>query len=323
MLNVLITIDTEVYPLLPDSRRDNLARDIDRDIYGRTPEGEFGLTYQVETLARHGLKAVFFVEALFATSVGLEPLERMVRTIRSGGHEIQLHVHPEWLGWTPDSPIEARSRHLMSQFSMEEQAELIAWGLRNLAAAGSPEVQAFRAGDFAANGACLEAARGNGIRFDSSCNATSPLSFPAWKGRAATQPVDAWGMVEVPVSYWDAAPLGLRHAQLTTASWGELKCALSQALHRRWPTFVIVSHSFELLKARRRRPSRPAPDRVVKSRFESLCRFLAERRDAFRTVGFEELQQTLSTDNDGRAMLALPPWRTAQRLFEQAYRRLT
>ena len=79
MLNVLLTVDTEVYPLFPDWRSDQLKRDIQRDIYGETPQGEFGLKYQIELLKKWNLKAVFFVEGLFANAVGLDPLRQMIQ----------------------------------------------------------------------------------------------------------------------------------------------------------------------------------------------------------------------------------------------------
>src|SRR5438067_1583499 len=78
MLNVLITIDTEVWPLTPDWRRGGLRRDVDRDMYGRTDRGESGLLYQLEVLKRHGLKAVFFLEPLFAEAAGMDVLRVVV-----------------------------------------------------------------------------------------------------------------------------------------------------------------------------------------------------------------------------------------------------
>src|SRR5271157_1159704 len=96
-LQVLITVDTEAWPYREAWRDEQLAGDIERDIYGATPEGEFGLAFQCGMLRDHGLKAVFFVETLMASVVGLQPLRRIVETVRSyEGQTVELHAHPEW-----------------------------------------------------------------------------------------------------------------------------------------------------------------------------------------------------------------------------------
>src|SRR5690606_22024273 len=69
-LNVMITVDTEIWPRCHDWRERRLQGDIARDILGQTPNGRYGIGYQAQLLAQHGLKAVFFVEALFACEVG-------------------------------------------------------------------------------------------------------------------------------------------------------------------------------------------------------------------------------------------------------------
>jgi hypothetical protein len=324
MLNVLITVDTEVYPLLPDWRADNLARDVRRDIYGETPGGDYGLRYQIEVLNRFGLKAVFFVEGLFASAVGPDPLRRMVREVEGGGHEVQLHLHPEWLAWMPDPPAKPDGRWATNQFDRAEQTRMIALGLRNLRAAGAGTVTAFRAGDYAANADTLHALRDNDVTYDTSANPCYPNSFPDVPAlRDATQPKLASGVCEIPVSHWNTPPVGRRHAQFTNSTAGELRAALRHAEQNGWHSFVIVSHSFELLKRRRQRVERPAPDPVVVSRFEALCRFLGDHRDRFRTCGFADLGAPPDRDLPEKPPLSSPIYRTAYRYLQQAYRRLT
>src|ERR1017187_6023525 len=103
MLQVLLTIDTEVYPLLKDWKSDRLQRDIARDIYGKIDGEEVGLNYQLRMFAEHGLKATFMVESLFSgcPEVGLDPLKGIVSGILAGGHEVQLHLHTEWVPYVP------------------------------------------------------------------------------------------------------------------------------------------------------------------------------------------------------------------------------
>ena len=96
MLDVLITVDTEVWPNSPTWRQ-SIRDDMKRFVYGSTQKGDFGLRFQLEMLDSHGLKAVFFVESLFASVVGLEPLREIVSLVSDAGQEVGLHLHTEWL----------------------------------------------------------------------------------------------------------------------------------------------------------------------------------------------------------------------------------
>ena len=284
MLNVLLTIDTELWPR-GELTEPSFAEAMARDIFGQTPKGEFGLRYQIDRLNALELRAVFFVEALFASMVGLDPLREIVQTIREGGHDIQLHVHPEWLAKKPDTLLPGRIGQHLTHFTSDEQRELIGRGVENLHACGVEEVNVFRAGSFGANVDTLDAVAANGITFDSSYNptyfddccalATDPLI------QQPQQLQDVW---EVPVSFVQQPSGRFRHAQLAACSSRELEAAMTQAWSRDWHTFVIVSHSFELLRWRPGRGHVAWPDRIMLRRFDRLCRFLANNRDKDRTA---------------------------------------
>lgn len=325
MLDVFITIDTEVYPLFPDWKKDNLERDIDRDIYARTADGEYGLKYQIDVMNRYGIKAVFFIEGLFASAVGLDPLRNMVRLIIDNGHEVQLHLHPEWLEWIPDSPIQYAGRWAVNQFSYLEQTQLISMGKSNLNNAGATSVIAFRAGDYAANSDTLLALAKNGISYDTSCNPCYERSFPDIpESRSITQPKIWSDIEELPISYWETRPVGRRHAQLTSSSMAEFRNSLWHAYRNQWKSFVIVSHSFEMLKRRRQRISAPSKDQVVISRFVELCQFLQRHSDKFRTCGFGDYASDRMGNGQGdKAVYRSSLFHTACRVIQQGYRRLT
>lgn len=322
MLNVLITIDTEVYPLTPDWRNDNLEKDCSRDIYGVTTGGSYGLTYQLETFTKFGLKAVFFVEGLFASAVGIDRLRAIVQPILTAGHEVQLHLHPEWLQWMDDPPVQPRNRELIHQFTVDEQAELIRIGIQNLRAAGVNDVIAFRAGDGAANKDTLTALARNGISYDSSASPQLVQSYcdrPEYQ--VLTQPLSVGEVIIVPISYWRTWPLGSRHAQFTSASAAELESALAKAARYDWYTFVILSHSFELLNRRRERVAEPRADQIVVRRFEKICNFLSDGRDRFRTCGFADLSSNQCGTIAQKTAISSTVSRTVRRLTEQIIRR--
>ncbi|MGA3008771.1 MAG: polysaccharide deacetylase family protein [Terracidiphilus sp.] len=291
-MNFLFTIDTEVYPIHSDWRSDALARDIDRDIYGKTVQGEFGLAYQLEVFARHGVKAVFFVEGLHAScpEVGIGPLTRMVELIQSHGHEVQLHVHPEWIPAAKGLSVPDRG-YLLTSYSEDEQAELIKTAADNLMKAGAPAPIAYRAGDYAANLDTLRALARLGFRYDSSFNylylgSTCGLRLE----EIPWQPRSVEGLTEVPISCFQDRPGHYRHCELGACSLGEITTTLTNALRGAWETYVMVFHSFELVNNRWTGRT-VGPRRRVVRRFEKLCEHLAalSSSGAVLTCGFADL----------------------------------
>lgn len=324
MLNVFITIDTEVWPLLADWRTDNLKRDIDRDIYGLTPDGPFGISYKLDVFDKFGLKGVFFVEPFFSEVAGHGRLRKIVAEIQERGHEVQVHLHPEWLQWM-DAPILPGSRaELLKDFSQNDQLFLIRRAIALLNACGSDQLCAFRAGDYAADIRTLRALRQSGITYDTSHNTCYLRTCCGLNTLGELlQPTHVEGVYEMPVSYFRDFPNHYRHAQLTACSFPELRSALLQAWKQNWYSFVIVSHSFELLQPRRRDPSRPKPDKIVIRRFNKLCSFLAENQDKFRTSGFNGISAPVAPVAARLTPLKSTPYGTFQRLVEQVGRRLS
>lgn len=319
MLNVFFTIDTEITPCSPNWRKLGLAREIDRYVYGITSEGEYGLRYQMKLLNEYGLRAVVFVESLFASAAGLEPLRQIVEMIQAAGHEIQLHLHTEWLERMTDPILPGRVGKNLKEFSAEEQATLIARGLENLRACGVTDICAFRAGNYGANRDTFSALSRNGLAYDSSQNVSRPDSLPL---ELIHQPRQFDGIYEFPISFFSDWPGHYRPVQLCACSSRELEQALLGAWEGGWYSFVLVSHSFELVK--NLRPcSRPLlPNQIVIQRFERLCRFLADHPDKFRTATFSEIVPEQIPDAPPHLMLRSSLYQTAWRVVEQLLGRM-
>jgi hypothetical protein len=321
-LNVFLTVDTEVWPRHRGWRESSLYEDIQRDIYGVTPEGEFGVRYQMDVLDRYGLKAVFFVECLFPLAIGLDPLTVLVQEIQSRGHEVQLHLHTEWLRWIDPSPLPGRAGTNLNEFNEDEQVVLLSRALENLLAAGGRDVCAFRAGNYGANLDTLRALARLGLRYDTShntCYLASDCHMPT--STPLLQPVRLHGVCEFPVSFFRDWPGHYRHAQVCACSTAELTGALMQAWSAGWQSFVIVSHSFELLRRRKQTARPPLPDWTVALRFERLCRFLGEHRDKFHTATFANMPPVTVAPQPARPLRS-KIHRTAGRMVEQLVRRL-
>jgi hypothetical protein len=301
---VLITVDTELTwgHYVPGGHwRAHVAKSFEA--------GGVGVSWQLERLAEHGLKACFFVDPMPALVYGLDPIRRMVEPILAAGQEVQLHVHSVWLS-AGEGGAEGFE---LTCFDAERQLALIGKARDLLVEAGAPQPIAFRAGSYAANSETLAALARLGIRFDSSHNGSHhpfPSNLPLPPETVA--PVQCGGVIEIPVSQIETARGKLRHLQLCAVSIAELKAALSHAAANAHPVTTIVSHSFELATRDGLRPNRS-----LCRRFEALCRHLAENRDTLPTAHFTELGDVPL----GHPARPLPPrrLRTTRRMVEQLW----
>jgi hypothetical protein len=142
--------------------------------------------------------------------------------------------------------------------------------------------------------------------------------------RLLVQPSVLEGVHEFPIAFFRDWPGHYRHAQIGACSTAEMQSALLGAHRRGWRSFVILSHSFELLKGRRTR-LRVGPDRLVIRRFVELCRFLGENRTRFRSAVFSEQRSWLKplAVPESSVPLHSNMARTGWRYVEQLSRKLT
>lgn len=317
MLNVFFTIDVEIWCNGWQNIDEKFARAFDRSIHGNTPQGCYGLPYQLKVMNDHGLTSVCFVEPLFSARFGLDPLFEIVGLVNEAKHETQLHLHTEWVdeSLTPLLDQVTGKRQHLRYFSKAEQISLISSGRNMLARCGAPDVNAFRAGSFGFNRDTLDALAANSFLFDSSYNATIFGTDSGVKpGEVAWSPFECAGVYEYPMTVFNDGTGKLRHVQLTACSFSEIEGLLWQALKSGYTSFVILSHSFELLNNGRDRP-----DAVVIDRFRKLCAFLDKNRNSFQVRGFRDLGAQVPETPP--RLLSSPIWKTGKRLLEQAYRR--
>ena len=280
MLNVYITMDTEVWWSSSDLK--NIQEDFNGTIKGITPYGDFGVQYQIDIMNRYGIKGVYFIEPLFAKAVGQHYLEDIVGTVQDNGHDAQLHIHTEWLQHQNEINIEILDAEHIRYFNLEQQEFLIKAALDQLYSAGAKKINAFRAGNYGADFNTLKALAKNEIIFDSSynyCFLDSACGLDL--GQPLLQPKEINGVWEIPINYIEDWPGHHRPMQLNACSFREIEHALFDAWQKGWESFVIVSHSFELLNA-----ERTSPNNVVIDRFDKLCQLLAEHTDKFHSQTF-------------------------------------
>ncbi|MBL8652010.1 MAG: hypothetical protein JNL35_16600 [Sphingopyxis sp.] len=311
MMRAIISFDTELSAGLYKRGADARAN-FESSILGRCREGDYGIPFQMDMLERHGLTGVYFVDPMPALVYGPEIIDAIVQPIVARGHEVQLHIHTEWLAFARFNPVERHIGRNIGDFPLAAQKKLIGLARDILVGAGAPRPTAFRAGNFGANDDTLRALAALGFRFDSSFNG-------AYRGHGCAISLDPGnlaireheGVCEVPVSGLMDRAGRFRPAQLCAMSEEEMRDALDHSAASGATQFSAFSHSFELLSR-----DRAVPNGLAISRMEALCRAVADD-PRVTSGGFATLP--LPSARTARIGLAAPkPLRTLRRTIEQA-----
>lgn len=310
MTSVFLTIDTELA-----WRHHAAGLNVDLVEERSIEPGGVGLAWQLACLARHRLKATFFVDPMPALVYGIDPFKRIVDAVLAAGQEVQLHIHPNWTA----AAIEDRAAHAsfeLIDYSASRQRELLAHAADLLVTAGAPRPVAFRSGSYSANDDTLAALAAIGIVYDSSHNgAHHPWPSAIGLPPSRIAPVVRRGVIEVPVTVIEDRPGVWRNFQICALSAGEMRAALDHAVAHRHVATTIVGHSFELANR-----AGTAANRVHVQRFELLCALLAERRAVAPTVHFAD-RPSLTLDRDDTPLPA-SRWRRGRRQAEQLWSNL-
>jgi hypothetical protein len=319
MFPVFITVDTEYSSgLYRRGIATDLGANFDTTIACRGLKGEAGIHYQMDVFDRYGLKAVFFVDPMPSLVWGQEAVDRVVQPILERGHDVQLHLHTEWLDFAKEDLVGASRGQHLKNFSYDEQLILLEYAIERLMAAGAAFPVAFRAGNLGANNDSLRALATLGIRYDSSFTPAMTNSACAITlSRQTHFPCHYNGVIEVPIGSIGAYNGRQRHAQITALSQSELIAAVAHGAAHDWPSFVIISHSFEMFNRDKLRCNR-----ILMDRFEGFCAWLQKQAN-IDTATFKDVVSgkvsldPRSDDNIPAQLLPHNPLRTAYRYAEQ------
>lgn len=316
-MQAFFTIDTEYSSkLFRNGTARSCAENYARCIDCTTEDDAVGVRYQMDVFDRYGLTGVFFVDPMPALVWGGDAVRRLVDPILERGHDVQLHLHTEWLEFADRSPVGAARGRNLSDFTLAHQETLIDYAAEQLIAAGVPDPVAFRAGNYGADDDTLRALARRGIRIDTSF--TPGLTASDCRiglDQAALLPTRRHGVWEFPVGAIAGRGESMRHAQLTALSFWELAAAIGHAAATGWPAFVLVSHSFELMNR-----DRGIANRIVKKRFERFCDWLAHE-GGIRSARFSDrasVAAALMPPSAAPSLLPHNSLRTFMRVTEQA-----
>lgn len=312
--DILLTVDTELSARLHQQGY-SAAANFNSSILGRCDAGDVGIVHQMRSLEEHGHKAVFFIDPMPALVYGEQIVADMVGPVVERGHEVQLHIHTEWLEWTKHSPVGNRQGRNLSDFDLDDQVTLLKLASDILTNAGAPRPTAFRAGNFGANDDSLRALCDAGLIWDTSftpCAAALDCEISLPENQIA--PIEKNGIVELPVSAIMTQSDKTRQVQICALSAAEMEAAMGHANTYGHPVFVIVTHSFELLSRDRSRVNGS-----VAKRFEQIAAFIA-KHPGLRTSGFEQLSaKKLLSHSQNLTRLEPRKLRTGMRMAEQIW----
>ena len=259
------------------------------------------------------MRGVYFVDPMPGLVYGPGFIADIAGPIIERGHEVQLHIHSEWLEWAKDRPVSATGRNI-GDFSAADQLTLLTWARDALVEAGAPPAIAFRAGNYGADDRTLVTLPKLGIQWDSSFNAAyAGGDCQIGLDPAQIDPCMIGDVIEVPVAGIEDRPGRMRPAQICALSSAEMRGGLAHAVETGRPLFSIVSHSFEMLSRDRMRPNR-----LVMARFEALCEAVATT-PSVKSGGFADLPLALPKATTKPSRLPANALRSTLRMTEQIW----
>jgi len=262
---VLITIDTEVRT--PADRHDAF----DHDVLGRSQSNSRGAYWIADQLKSYGFAGVFFLDVYGSGRFRGAPYRELCDRLLDGGHDIQLHTHPD--------QMYDRKRECMHEYSLAEQTTIVRDGMALLKDWTGKFPTAHRAGSYGANEDTLKALRTNGIFLDSSFfydhgNCQLPFAY-------SNAPFTADGVWEVPVT-------------VLRVPVRRLGISLPFLRRSKIPYIVTFLHSFSFT---RRQADGFVPDEDALASFQAMLRLLAENNIPGMT--FDQLAAKYGETHEG------------------------
>ncbi len=262
---ILVSVDTEG----PAGKHP-----VERLIYGKTADGEFGIKYLMRLFDQHGAKGLFFVDIAEAWDYGRNRIEDVLHTVTQGGHDTGVHVHPEHMA--------DKNRRYLWQYSYEEQYEMIARCTEIYCKSLKKFPLSFRAGRYSANNDTMAVLSKLGYKYDMSSfygNRYCKLRLPCSYNKMIS--IDKLDLKEVPVTSFKS------FENYFYRRFDKIDCSMDFREFKRVmeKIFVLDSvdvvsffvHSFSVLDWRRQ-PDRPKLSRKYNRRLLEELDWLSDHR---------------------------------------------
>jgi hypothetical protein len=298
-MQIYITVDTECTEerLTHSGIRPPLGYDI--MMWGRFANSRdgLGLDFILQELDRFRFPATFFVEALCAEYFGVEGLAGVCSALQHRGHDVQLHLHPNFRRPTWRAAGGVPLPDNIGEYGLVDQVALLTDGIQLLERCGVPRdtITAFRAGNYGASNVTWSALKAAGLLVDSSLNLCyldqDCLIRPDVPRIDLYEPLP--GVFELPISCFIEMGGGYRHLEITAISSLEMTYALDQMERAGVRCATIVLHPAEFFTIDDHRVPRGHANRINARRFTGLLEFLDRERTRFVVQSVGELARAL------------------------------
>lgn len=294
-INVFITVDTETSIGGAFGDRNLKPVGNEKRIWGKIENRSFGIPLMMDIAETYDIRLTFFVEVLNKYYFGEEETKKVCEYILNRGHDVQLHLHPNYLNFTLNNPLEKTYSDLIGTYSLEKQIELIKEGIEILIQTGVPRPIAFRAGCFGANEETLRALKAVGFLIDSSYNRTYIGDTCLLKDNGINDLVHLQGIWEFPITNFIETsrirPKRFKPMDINGANFQEMKFTLNQVRTKGPYHITIILHSFSFIQPYDVQYKVMKPRWQVIRQFEKLCYFLKEESEAFEVKNFGSLDR--------------------------------
>jgi hypothetical protein len=323
-VNVFITVDTEhsIGGAFGDRNLKPVGNQ--KRIWGQIGDKSFGIPLMMDIAETYSVRLTFFVEVLNKYYFGKSESKQICEYIMNRGHDVQLHLHPNYLNFTLNNPLEKSYSDLIGTYSSDKQIELIKEGIEILMQTGVPRPIAFRAGCFGANEETLRALKAVGVLIDSSYNKAYLGDTCLLDNKGINDLTFLNEIWEFPITNFvestKVRPKRFKPLDINGVSFQEMKYILNQAKEGGLRNITIIMHSFSFLKPYDVQYDSVKPREYVIRRFEKLCNFLKQNPDAFKTRTFGSLHKEELTEMSRQSVHAfyrVPATLSLMRGFQQ------
>jgi|GEM_PF-2456336 len=239
MTKLIFSIDTEV--CVYDEGFDAALDNPETQMYGRTPQGDFGIHYIMDKLAAHGCRGTFFLTPYEHRMWGEETLAQVARDISERGFDCQLHSHVDDLEW-----LVGAEKKEIGEFGYDDQFTILQHGKKLLEQWTGKPVRWHRGGHLSCNRDTLRALEALEFFGDASfCQNWESCAELGITSERRNQPQRIGAIWEMPLSSYRTLPLidNYRHMDINVSIVPELKKAVRQAVDGGLPYLVVLMHS--------------------------------------------------------------------------------
>lgn len=287
---IFITVDTEhsIGGAFGDPKLKPVGNE--KHVFGKIGTKYYGIPLIMDIAEACDLTLTFFVEVLSTCYFGEAESRSVCEYILGRGHDIQLHIHPNYLNFLTADPMKQSYSDLMGNYEFHEQIDFIKMGMDILDRNGTPRPIAFRAGCFGANAQTLRALIENGILIDSSYNQAYLGKSCLFDDRKMNDLNCLDGIWEFPITnFVECSKVRSKRympLDINGVSDREIIYVLNWAKQNGVQYITLIMHSFSFVKPYDVQYQKMNPRYYVIERFRKICNYLKKHSDTYEVKTF-------------------------------------